>query len=404
MPITLGMHTGTLGTLQIAAAEIESSLLGVLLEAETTREGATALLEALSPAIEDSRVGGDATSVALAVRERDGLAIHVLAELGAPRAWPSALEPRFALSGQSGVDPSTEAMVIPLRSNGRVVGALLFGEAGHASALMRDASITPLFDTAAAVLEALVSRTHAVLNRRAVALRSVETVIDGMAHQMANPLTGASAIAQILTEEIQDPGQRAAVKQISQELARAFVVLHDMLSFHAETGAHAGVLDLNSIAEGIARFRGYAIREQGITLHVETMTGTAPVRADARGLEHALLIALRFAEVQSRGSVNRSVGVRVLEREQSEVAIEITDSGPGNIPELTAGYFDLRFREEHAGRTALADKPDLGLVDSLLRASGGRLEVRGSKADGTTLSLVLPRAVIGNYPTQGRTP
>jgi signal transduction histidine kinase len=400
MPIPIGMPTGSP---TVDAAQIETSMLSVLMEAETAREGATALLDALSPALDDGGPGRDAASVALAVRERDGLALHVLAELGAPRNWPHALEPRFALSGHSGVDPSTEAMVIPLRSNGRVVGALLFGEAGQASAVMRDGNISPLLDTAAAVLETLVARTQAVLGRRAIALRSVETVIDGMAHQMANPLTGASAIAQILTEEIEEPGQRAAVKQISQELARAFVVLHDMLSFHAETGAHAGVLDLNTIAEGITRFRGYAIREQGITLHVVTTTGTAPVRADARGLEHALLIALRFAEVQSRGSVNRSVEVRVVEREASELAIEITDSGPGNVPELTAAYFDLRFGEEHAGRTALADKPDLGLVESLLRGSGGRLEVRGSKADGTTLSLILPRAATGNNPAQGKT-
>jgi signal transduction histidine kinase len=399
MPIPNGMHTGSPA---IDAAAIESSILGVLIDAETAREGATALLGALAPALDDGQHGRDSASVALAVREREGLTLHVLAELGAQRTWPSALEPRFALSGQSGIDPGTEAMIIPLRANGRVVGALLFGEAGQASALMRDTTTAALLDTAAAVLEALLVRTQAVLSRRGIALRSVETIIDGMAHQMANPLTGASAIAQLLAEEIQDPGQRAAVKQISQELTRAFVVLQDMLSFHAETGAHAGVLDLNSIVEGITRFRGYAIREQGITLHVEPTTDTAPVRADARGLEHALLIALRFAEVQSRGSVNRSIAVRVVEREPSELVVEITDSGPGNIPELTAGYFDLRFREEHAARTALADTPDLGLVDNLLRASGGRLEVHGSKADGTTLNLIVPRAATGNHPVQSK--
>ena len=93
----------------------------------------------------------------------------------------------------------------------------------------------------------------------------------------------------------------------------------------------------------------------------------------------------------------------VVERDTNEVAIEITDSGPGNVPELTSGYFDLRFRDGQSVRFAPDQTPDLGLVNSILRAAGGRLEARGSKADGTTLSLVLPRASSGGYRAQGRT-
>lgn len=389
---------------QIDTAAIESSLLSVLIEADTTREGAAALLQALLPLIDDGPGVAEARSVALAVRDRDGVSLHVLAEAGLPRTWPSALEPRFSVGAQSGVDSSTGAMVVPLRAGGRVIGALLFVDAVQASAMIRDRSIAALFDTTAAVLDALVSRTDAVLRGRATALRSVEAVIEGMAHQMANPLTGASAIAQLLAEEIKDDGQRAAVKQISHELARAFTVLRDMLEFQREKGAHAGVLDLNTIAEGITRFRGYAIREQGIALTVETTSSSASVRADARGLEHAMLIALRFAELQSRSSVNRAVAVQVVERETGEVAIEITDSGPGNLPELASGYFDLRFRDEHSVGVAPDHVPDLGLVNSILRAAGGRLEARGSKAEGTTLSLVLPKAGTGSYPAQIKTP
>ena len=61
--------------------EIESSLLGVLLTADSARRGAHALLDALSPALGDS-------TAALAVRDRDGLTLHVLAEVGAPQLWP----------------------------------------------------------------------------------------------------------------------------------------------------------------------------------------------------------------------------------------------------------------------------------------------------------------------------
>ena len=372
--------------LTIPTAEVESSLLGVLLTAESAREGATELLDALQPTLGDC-------SAALAVRDRDGLTLHVLAEVGAPRTWPARLEPQFAVSARPGVDPGTGAMVVPLRANGRVVGALLIGDAAQAVSLLHDSDLKSALDTTASVLHALASRTDAELRRRAHALRSVDAILDGMAHQIANPLTGASAIAELLIEDLVDEGHRAAARQIKQELSRAFTVLTDILDFHRDTHAHDGILDLNAIVERIIRFRGYAIRELGIALDVQTAPGFLPVRADARGLEHALLIAFQHAEANSHGTVNRSIDVRVAELGPSELAVEIRDSGPGNVPDLSTAYFDLPLLTvEHPARARSAGDPDLGLVDSILRGCGGRLQVTGSKVDGTTLTLVLPRA------------
>jgi signal transduction histidine kinase len=213
-----------------------------------------------------------------------------------------------------------------------------------------------------------------------------------MAHQIANPLTGASAIAQLLVDELQDEGQRAAVTQMRHELSRAFTVISDLLDFQRDTRAQDGILDLNAVVEKIARFRGYAIREQGIVFDVELTDGFLPVRAETRGLEHALLLTLRHAELRSHGTVNREIAVRIDELPDAQLVVRITDSSAGDVPDLAPTYFDIPYRLESAARQAPWDESDLGLVDSLLRGCGGRLEVQGSKADGTTLALVLPRA------------
>ena len=373
--------------------EIESQLLAVLLSAESARDGVMSLLEALRPSLDDA-------TAAIAVRDRDGVTLHVLAETGAPQRWPEKLPPQIALGAQPGVDPATSTLIAPLRADGRVVGALVFGDAVRGTELLREPHVPRILETVAAVLHALASRTDAELGRRASELRSLDAIVEGMAHQMANPLTGASAIAQLLAEDLRDEGHRAAVQQIRQEMARAFAVLNDLLEFQRDSRAHDGILDLNVVVDRLMRFRGYAIREQGITLDVDVRPDFLPVRADVRGLEHAMLIALRHAELQSSGTVNRNIRVRVAERGPAELSIEITDSGPGSVPELAASFFDMPYRVEHPARSSFVETPDLGLADSILRGCGGRLAVSASKADGTTLSLVLPRASTSPPPAQ----
>ncbi|MGH7677558.1 MAG: sensor histidine kinase [Gemmatimonadaceae bacterium] len=388
-------------SVQTDRAEIQAALLGVLAQAETTREAATAILAALIPALEAAG-SPDVDAAALAVRDRDGVTLHVLAQAGEQRPWPASIEPRFSVGALSGVEAATGAVIIPLRANGRIVGALLIIDAIFATAIQRDPVVAEVLQTAAIVLEELASRTDGVITRRAHAMRSVESVIEGLAHQLANPLTGASAMAQLLAEELEGEPQ-AAVKQIVAELARATVVLRDLSDFHRQTGAQAGILDLNTVAEGIARFRGYAIREQGISFEFEATSRPAPVRVDGRSLEHALLLALRHAELQARDSASRTISMRVVERDAGDVRLEITDSGAATVTDIASSYFDVRFRDEQAGVGAATDDHDLGLAASVVHRAGGRLEARCTRTEGTTLTFVFPRAVTQNYSAQGRT-
>jgi len=380
MPIPDGMHGSSM---QHAVSEVEAALLGALLSAETARDGASALLAALAPVI-------DGRDAALALRDRDGFTLHLLAETGASATWPDRLEPQFALGAHPGVDRATDVLVVPIRAHGRVLGALMFADPGRAQTLLHSETFPSLLNTTAEVLHAIVSRLDVALQLKATQARSLDAIVDSMSHQIANPLTGASAIAQLLEEDLTDEGQRSAVRQMSQELNRAFVVLKDLLDFHRDTRAQDGFLDLSTIVERVVRFRGYAIREQGITLDFTPAATYMPVRADARGIEHALMVALRFAELRSHGGSNRYIAVAVIER-GGEQCVEITDSGAGDIPDTEPRYFDLPLAGTEQFARATQEEPDLGLVRSILGAAGGRLEVRASKTEGTTLALVLPR-------------
>jgi signal transduction histidine kinase len=367
------------------AADLEAALFNVLLSADSLREGATGILNAIAPRL-------DAAAMAIAVRDRDGRTLHVLAESGELREWPLVLAPRFAAGSELGIDADTGVLVVPLRAEGRVLGALLIADGARAAArfceLIDDDELTSL----AAAMYACVERSDLQLRLRARARRSIESVLEAMAHQITNPLTGASATAQLLAADLVDD-TRESVRQIEHELGRAFTVLRDILEFQRDTRAQDGVLDVNAVVERLLRLRAYLIREQGTLIELRPADTYLPVRADATGFEFAFLEALRFAELRSHGSVNRTISIDIRDGSRHEVSIDIRDSGLGDAPDLTSRYFDLSWRRASGGVPDVAgDEPDLGLVDSILRGCGGRLDTRSSKTDGTTLTLVLPRA------------
>ena len=379
-----------------ATGSPEAALLDVLLTAETTREGAAQLLRSVTPALDDM-------PCAIGARDRDGLTLHVLAEHGGPGPWPATLEPQFALGSQAGVDAATGAYVVPLRTQGRVVGALLLGDAPRAATLVRREDVAALLVLVAAVLDALIRRADAEVQRQGLAWRSLDAIADGVAHEMMNPLTAASTLAELLHEQSDDEGERAALSRVRQELQRAFDVVADLQDFRRDTHAQDGLLDLTVVTERVVRFRGYAIRGRGITLDVDCGSAYLPVRAEIGALEHALHVVLEHAERESRGPVNRHIAVRVVERGSGEVVVQVTDSGAGRAPDLTPSSFDI-LHHPRMGRDDAARIPDLGFVASTLRGFGGRLEVLASKTEGTTLALVLPRAHTGSFSPRRNSP
>lgn len=355
------------------------------------------LLAALAAALDD-------LPCALGARDHDGLTLHVLAERGGPRPWPAVLEPQFALGSQPGVDAASGAYVIPLRASGRVVGALMLGDPPRAAALIQSDELRSLFATAASVLHTLIARADAELQRRHLCARSIDAITDGVAHDIANPLSSASALAELLMEQASDEGERVAISRIRRELTRALDVVADLQAFRRDTHAQDGLIDLTAVVDRVTRFRGYAIRGRGITFDVTTGREYLPVRADINALEHALHVVLEHAEHQSHGRVNRRIAVQVVNREFAEVAVLVTDSGVGNPPDLSPTCFDLPLMPTRGSRDATSVDPDLGFVASTLRGCGGRLEVVASKTEGTTLALVLPRAYTNTNTTRRNSP
>jgi signal transduction histidine kinase len=112
------------------------------------------------------------------------------------------------------------------------------------------------------------------------------------------------------------------------------------------------------------------------------------VVADRNALKQVLLTLLDNAIVHAEGVITL-VARADLRHQDSQLAIDIHDSGPGIDDETRARLFE-RFSRGHAAR----GKPGLGLglpiARALAEAQKGTLTVESQVGEGTTFTITLP--------------
>jgi signal transduction histidine kinase len=85
----------------------------------------------------------------------------------------------------------------------------------------------------------------------------------------------------------------------------------------------------------------------------------------------------------------RTVRVRALARSARDFTLTVEDDGPGLAPELRAEVIQ---RGARIDETSPGSGLGLSIVDELVRAYGGSLELGESERGGLRVELVLPRA------------
>ena len=80
----------------------------------------------------------------------------------------------------------------------------------------------------------------------------------------------------------------------------------------------------------------------------------------------------------------------VLNEQEDEVSVTVSDRGPGISDEVAARMFDPFFTTKH-GESESGMGLGLSVSRSLIEAMGGRIEVSKRNQGGTVFSAVLPR-------------
>jgi signal transduction histidine kinase len=231
-------------------------------------------------------------------------------------------------------------------------------------------------------------------------MRQIELVnaktsfVSNVTHELKTPV----AVIKVAAETIElgrfrtDAERDKYLRTIIRETDRLAQLVDNILDLsRLEAGQHRlhrVPLEVRDIVQGAVESIRLRLEDAGFRLDVSIPQGLPKVRVDGRAIQHCLLNLLDNAVKYSRErkEVRVSVGTR-----GTFVTLSVADRGVGIPPEDQERIFD-KFARVDSGLVHDVKGTGLGLalVEMLVRAHHGHVEVVSTPGEGSTFTILLP--------------
>jgi signal transduction histidine kinase len=186
------------------------------------------------------------------------------------------------------------------------------------------------------------------------------------------------------------------LRSISREAMRLNQLVDNILDFaRLEAGRRvfqfSAVNMLDIVRDAVESLRP-RLEDQGFKLEVDLPQAVPPVRGDAAALSQCVLNLIDNAMKYSKARREVKVSTEFrLNGGAGAVAVAVSDRGIGISPRDQKSIFEKFVRIE-TGLVHDVKGAGLGLslVDQIMRAHGGRIELKSALGEGSTFTLVLP--------------
>lgn len=220
--------------------------------------------------------------------------------------------------------------------------------------------------------------------------------VSNVTHELKTPI----ALIRLAVETLElgrvrnDQEREQFIRAIGRETLRLSHLVDNILDFaRLEAGQRVfrfEDVDLVAVVNDTVESFRPRLDHQGFRTEVEVPDGLPHVRGDATAITHCLLNLLDNAMKYSRE--RREIRVTAVPRGKM-VAVSVTDHGIG-IPAADQKRVFEKFVRVETGLVHDIKGAGLGLslVDQIVRAHGGRVELYSTPGEGSTFTLVLPAA------------
>ena len=238
-----------------------------------------------------------------------------------------------------------------------------------------------------------VGRLCRTINRMAEELAKTDRMkndfISSVSHELRTPLTSIKGWVETISN-IKDPDDanyRRGLAVITAETDRLYTMVEELLDFsRLQNGIklNCQVLDLVAEATDAALFVEPRIRQEGLHLAYEEPPDPYPVWADPARLRQVFVNILDNAVKYS--TPGGSIFI-TLTRTGETASVTVRDQGRGISPEDLENVRVKFYKGKNAVR---GSGIGLAVVDEIVTALGGTLDIASTLGQGTAVTVTLP--------------
>lgn len=229
-------------------------------------------------------------------------------------------------------------------------------------------------------------------NAEAARLAYIGTLASGLAHEIRNPLNSLNLNMQMLEEEMGEgglahsaPTGKRLLSITRSEISRLERLVTDFLAYAKPRPLELEEMPAVRLLDRLKEVLAGEIQKRRAQIEVEDRSGGARVKVDPAQMNQLLLNLAQNAFSAAEEAGRPPVLKLAAYRQSPFVVLEMGDNGAGMTGDEQARIFDL-FYSNRKGGTGLG----LAIVDRIVRAHGGRINVRSVKGVGTTVAVELP--------------
>lgn len=244
--------------------------------------------------------------------------------------------------------------------------------------------------------ELAVQHQHQLELAHKAQITALEEMSSALAHELNQPLAAIANYTRGCIRRIQTDSTENlmyALEQTACLAERAGKIIHRIKNFARKGKLYYKLIHINELISGMSNLIAYEIKDLDISIQYELLDESLWVRIDKIQLEQVILNLLRNgieAMDQPNQSEKKQLTIQtslITENSNNLVVINIMDTGPGFLPEITTKLFDLYFTTKQQGMGM-----GLSICRTIIEAHGGSISAKNNSPRGAWFQVILPWA------------
>ena len=218
-------------------------------------------------------------------------------------------------------------------------------------------------------------------------LASLGLMVEGIAHEINNPLASVIGFAQMLAYEDIPENAREDVKTIEDNAQRVVDIMTNLLAFARQQKLERTYINVNDMVMAALKMRASPLEGSNITITTQLDPALPSTMADATLLQQAFLNLVINAETAMKLAHGKGNLLIMTEFISDTIQVSFNDDGPGIAQANLIHLFDPFFSTRGVGQ---GRGLGLSVCYGIIADHKGRIDVRSELGKGSVFTVELP--------------